>query len=127
MMREGLVFKVEEFLRAASRVLAFNIALGFEYMGDDARADASKVQVNFLPAERYSLAEKGAASAQAVALPFETLLREVWQFDPPQIREALTQRSADLVLQQQQAVLAAKLNPPTPPAAPGNGDQQPSN
>jgi hypothetical protein len=120
--------KVEEFLRFASRVLAFNIALGFEYMGDDTRSDPSKVQVHFLPVQRYSLAEKGAASAQAVALPFETLLREVWQFSPPQIREALTQRSADMVLQQQQAILAAKLNPPTPPppAAQGNGNQQPS-
>ena len=112
LQREGLVFGVEEFLRMAGRVLAVNIALGFEYMGDTERSDPSKVEVVFLPAERYSLSEMAMASQQAATvLPFESILEAVWQMSPQQISAAKSQRSEDLVLAAQRAALAARSQP----------------
>lgn len=114
---QGLVFKAEEFLRAAGRALAFNIALAFEYMGDDTRSDPSTVEVNFLPVERYSLSEMGAATAQAsTTLPFEMILDRIWQFTPEQIRQAKSMRAADALTAQ---INAAPVPPRVPPPMPG--------
>lgn len=94
--REGLVFKVEDFLRGAGRALSRAIADGFAFQEDDTRSDASEITVNFLPVERYSLAEKGSAAAQAIySLPRETMWDVIWQLDPDQIRTAKTQWMQD--------------------------------
>lgn len=114
---QGLVFKAEEFLRAAGRALAFNIALAFEYMNDPSRSDPATVEVNFLPVERYSLAEKGSASAQAsTVLPFEMIMDLIWQMTPQQIRQAKSMRAADALTAQ---INAAPLAVPRAAPIPG--------
>jgi len=106
LMREGLIFKVEEFLRAAGRALAAIVAVGFEYMGDEQRSDAAEIEVRFLPAERYSLFEKGQATSQSKdVLPFEMILEKIWQLSPSEIATAKTQRSDDAT----QKVIAAAM------------------
>jgi hypothetical protein len=108
LMREGLVFNVEHWNRSAGRSLARILALGFAFMGDDARADAAKMSVSWVPAERYSLAEKGSAASQAgQSLTWEQQQEFIWQMDPQDIASAKAQRADDLVLAQQMASLAA--------------------
>jgi hypothetical protein len=102
---DGIVLGVESFLRGAGRALARIIALAFDYMGDESRADASQTQVNFAPVDRYSLSEKTlAAQAVGTILPFEDLCEQMLQMSPQQIRQAMTHRAAD---QAQQALAAA--------------------
>lgn len=108
LMRERLVFSVEQWNRSAGRAVARILSLGFRFMGDDARADVSQLSVSWIPAERYSLAEKGSAAAQAGAtLTWEQVQEFIWQMSPAEIAQAKAQRAEDAVLAQQQATLAA--------------------
>jgi len=108
MQREGLTFKVEDWERSGGRSLARIMSLAFKFMGDDARSDVSQLAIDWIPAERYSLAEKGSAAAQAGStLTWEQVQREVWQQTPQQIAEAKAQRMDDLVLAQQLAAIKA--------------------
>jgi hypothetical protein len=95
------------------------MSLAFQFMGDDARADVSQLAVDWIPAERYSLAEKGSAAAQAGStLTWEQIQREIWQQTPAQIAEAKAQRMDDLVLAQQLAAIKAAAPLPGSAAAP---------
>lgn len=106
--REGLVFKVEDFERAAGRALSRTIARAFRYMGDDVRGNAARVSAQWMPADRPSLAEMGAAASQVSGtLTWEQTQEVVWQRTPAQIAVAKAQRAEDLVLAQQRAALAA--------------------
>jgi hypothetical protein len=108
MQREGLTFEVEEFLRGCNRSLSRVISLAFKFMGDDARSDLSQIAVDFLPAERYSLAEQGSAAAQAVgSLTCEQQQRIIWQQTPAQIDQARTQRADDMLLAAHMAAVQA--------------------
>jgi len=119
LMRERLVFSVEQWNRSAGRALARVLSLAFRFMGDDARADVSQLSVSWLPAERYSLAEKGSAAAQAgTTLTWEQIQEFIWQMSPADIAVAKAQRAQDMVLAQQMAALqAAPAQPRTPTAA----------
>lgn len=134
--REGIVFRVEQFQRSSGRALSRCIALGFEYMNDKERSDPAEITVNFLPAERYSLAEKGSAAAQAInSLPRETIGDVIWQLDPVQLEAAKTQWMEQTMQAQiaQQAAAGAqqpasdrpskqsKQDPNNPRAAEGQG------
>jgi len=116
MQREGLTFEVEEFLRGANRSLSRVMSLAFQFMGDTARADLSRIAVDWLPAERYSLAEQGLAAAQAVtSLTWEQIQRIIWQQTPAQIDEAKAQRADDLLLSQHLAAVQASTMAPAAP------------
>lgn len=105
LQREGIVFGIESFLRVGRRALAEILGIAFSYMGDSVRSDASRIEVDFLPVERYSLAERGSATAQSVTLPLEDVLQEVWQMSPERIQEVMAHRAAE---QMQQLVAAAQ-------------------
>jgi hypothetical protein len=119
MQREGLTFEVEEYLRGANRSLARVMSLAFKFMGDEERADLSRISIDWLPAERYSLAEQGSAAAQAAgSLTWEQIQRKIWQQSPAEIAQARIQRTDDLLLSQHfAAVQAAAMVRPTPPTA----------
>ncbi len=114
LMRESLVFKVEDWEAAAEMPIARAVARAFRYMGDASRGDASKIGVAWKPAERYSLAEMGSAASQVNGtLTWEQTQEVVWQRTPSQIEQAKAQRAQDLILAQQQALLQAqKINGP---------------
>lgn len=124
LQREGLTFKVEEYLRGANRSLSRVMSLGFQFMGDAVRGDLSQIAVDWLPAERYSLAEQGAAASQAAtSLTWEQTQRIIWQQTPAQIAEAKSQRADDLLLSQHMAATQAAqmVKPaPVPPATLGD-------
>jgi hypothetical protein len=110
MMREGLVYRVEDRRRRFEGPLAQVMALCFRLMGDDARADALAIRTLWQPAERFSLSEKASAAAQAVTtLPNEAILTDVWQYAPSDLPRLKAARAEDLLF----APLA------TAPAAPG--------
>lgn len=126
LLREGLVFKTNAFLRLAARELARAIALAFDFMSDDTRSDASKTLVQFSPVEKFSLSEMASAASQVSGtLTWEQTQQEVWQQTPQQIGAAKVQRQDDLTLAAQQATLAAANSHPSFPA-PVPSDVQPN-
>jgi hypothetical protein len=114
LQREGLVFKVEDRDRIAGRSWAEVISIGFKMMGDDARSPVEKITVDWVPAERYSLAEKSQADSLATSLPWAQKMRLIWQMDPAEVAIASAQRSSDAML----AALAAPAGPPKQPSLP---------
>lgn len=113
LMRERLVFKVEDFQRIVGRALSKTIARAFRYMGDtEGRGDASQVNVSWTPAERFSLSEKGMAASQVgTTLTWEQTQEIVWQQTPAEVEQAKSQRMQDLMVA---AMAAPKPVPPTP-------------
>lgn len=123
--REGLVFKVEDFQRRSEFPLARTIARSFRYMGDESRGDASAISIQWMPADRPSLAEMGSAASQVMGtLTWEQTQEIVWQQTPAQIAVAKAQRQEDMVLQQQQALLQAQA---LAASRPQNAPQEPTN
>lgn len=115
LMRERLVFKVEDFQRIVGRALSKTIARAFRYMGDEIRGDASRVSVSWSPAERFSLAEKGMAASQVNGtLTWEQTQTIIWQQSPAEVEQAKAQRMQDLMTQALAAGPSAA-SPPTPP------------
>ncbi|MGI9091552.1 MAG: phage portal protein [Gemmatimonadaceae bacterium] len=108
--REGLVFKVEDRDRICGRKWAKVASLAFQFKGDSARADLAGLSVDWTPAERYSLAERASADAQAMSLPFEQKLRIIWQLPPDEAARAVSQRADDMVFTQQLAAVQAKVS-----------------
>jgi hypothetical protein len=114
LMREGLVFKVEDRCRIAGRSWAEVVSIGFQMMGDDARAPVDKITVDWVPAERYSLAERAQADSLSTSLPWAQKMRLIWGLDPNEVAIASAQRSSDAML----AALALPQAPPPAPKAP---------
>lgn len=106
-LREEMVFKVEEFEETLDVALSRAVARSFRFMGDDVRGDASRVSVQWKPPERYSLAEMGSAASQVGStLTWAQTQEVVWQRTPQEIEDAKAQRAEELILAQQQARLA---------------------
>lgn len=130
LQREGLVFKTEDRIARASVSHARAMSMAFLFQGDTQRANLTSLEPLWAPVERYGLAEKASASAQAVALPWETNMEQVWQLTPEQLARARTQRQDDQILAVQQAALIAATAPkpaapePAPPA-PAEGEPNP--
>jgi hypothetical protein len=101
--REGLVFATEDRNTRAGQGLAQVMHVAFRLLGDDARADLSKIVVDWMPVERYSLASKGAAAAQAktAGMSPHWILEHVWQATPEQVAK----EDADLASAQLSAAL----------------------
>lgn len=121
LQREGLVFKVEDIQRIAGRSWARVVALGFALEGDDTRSDLAQVNIDWAPAERFSLAERAdaAVKAKGADVPWYTRGAEIWQFTPDQLERQQTERSDDAL----QLAMAA----PAPAATPaGQADAPPA-
>jgi hypothetical protein len=99
LMREALVFKVEDRRYRAEDAWARVFRQAFTVAG---RADlaAGSVQPVWAPAERYSLAQRGAAAVQGreTGLPQETINTELWQFDPETVARIEAQRVDEALL-----------------------------
>ena len=97
--REGLQFAVEDKQTRLRRFLVDVFHLVFLTVGDEARADKTKINVSFMPAERYTITDKASATSQvAEKLPLRTILREVWQMTPTQIQQVEAESSDETLL-----------------------------
>lgn len=140
LQREGQTYKVVDRQRIFGRSWARVMSHAFMFSGDAERADLGSITIDWMPAERYSLAEKGAAAAQlAAVLPHEVIWREVMQFTPPQIAlaksaqaddQALAAANAQIATEQAARVAAAQQPAPAPggpqPPAPAPGGPKPA-
>lgn len=102
--REGLVFKVEDRDRIAASRWAKVISLLFQMAppadrydadGND-RADASRIVLDWLPAERYSLAEKASADSQNTSLSADMAAAKIWGLTPDEVAINKAQRASDM-------------------------------
>jgi len=100
LVREGATFKVEDKHTRIGAAHAQTAALIFRLANMPEIADPDTISITFAPAERYSLSEKAdaAVKAKASGVPWETIMRTVWQFGPEEIARMKTQRMADAVL-----------------------------
>jgi len=86
LIREGLVFKVEDKQARVDAALIEMMSLAFLMKGDAARADRGRMSPEWAPAERYGLAEKFDAVAKAGdRVPDQYLYAEVLQATPEQV------------------------------------------
>lgn len=129
LQRDGQTTKVEDRQTIWGRGWAMVISLAFRMMGQDDQADLGKLSVDWMPAERYSLAEMSLADMQNKSLPLPTALRKIWQLNTDEIDRAMSEhaqeqiQAAALALQQaneksaQTLLAAAPAGPSTDPAA----------
>lgn len=126
--KEGLVFKAEDYQRVETRGLIEALSIGFKFMPDSVRyvdvngarvdrADVAGMSIEWLPAERYSLAEKAQADSQATSLPRRQRLSRIWGFTPAEVDIAMSQAAEDAML----ATLAAPQAPQAPQTSPARG------
>lgn len=114
--KEGLVFKTEDRIARMSEGWSQVMAAAFRWMGDDQRADLNKLQIMWASPQRYSLAERYSAAAQAKAagVPTETIWTDVIGMNPDQVGRAQSQRADE-------ALLAPTESPPALRAVPAAG------
>lgn len=85
--REGLTFKAEDRIMRVNDPLRDVVATCFRLLGDEERADRSKVSILWAPVARLSITERADAAAKAGDdLPIEAKLLEVWQFPAEKAR-----------------------------------------
>ncbi|MFE5309711.1 phage portal protein [Isoptericola sp. NPDC056605] len=120
--REGRTFKIEDRQDRFGAVHAAALAALFLMSGDTERARAEDIEIVWRPAERYGLTEKAdaAVKAKAADVPWETRMRDIWQYSPAQIDLMKTERADDMTLAatlaaQTAAAIAAR-NPSPEPA-----------
>lgn len=116
--REGRTFKVEDRQDRFGLQHARAVALLHQIAGDESRSDEADIDVVWRPAERYSLAEKAdaAVKAQAAGMPWETIMRDIWQYSPAQVRVMRALRADDLALGNLLAATNTNRTPATTPA-----------
>lgn len=125
--REGRTFKIEDRQDRFGTVHAAALAALFLMAGDTERAQAADIDIVWRPAERYGLTEKAdaAVKAKAADVPWETRMRDIWQYSPAQIELMRTERADDMTLAATlaaQAAAAQKPAAPQEPPAPAAGD-----
>lgn len=122
LVREGLTSKVLDRIDRASYSHAQVVAnlYAIDGLPDDAPDDlelptAYDIEIVWRPVERYGLGEKyeAARSAKEAGVPWRTIMREVLQFSPEQVRRMETERMNDML--NQQLLLEAPAPPPTTP------------
>lgn len=115
--REALVFKCRDRIKQASESWEQVMALAFLFAGDEARSQRADMEVLWDDPERRSLAERAdaASKAEAGGVPWETRMRDIWQFSPQQIDRMEAERANDALM----LALAMPLRATTPavPAA----------
>jgi hypothetical protein len=122
-MREGLVFRVEDFDTRAGVGHARTMSLGLAYAGKP----AARVSPLWAPAERFSLAQRYDAAVKAVTagVPWRTRMISVLQYTPAEVERMESERMTDELLAPTAAAPvtpAAPAQPTTPaPADAGTG------
>lgn len=121
--REGRTFKVEDRQDRFGAVHAEALSLLFRLAGDGEREPVEDITVQWRPAERYSLAEKGDAMVkyQQAGVPWRTRMIEVGQFSPAQVTQMETERASDAMLYPD----TTQLPETTPPATPAPAEEPP--
>lgn len=79
------------------------------------RADEAEIQVLWGPAERYSLAERADAASKAQDLPTEARWRDIWQYDPSEIKSLRALAGRDLLNQVRPPQQSGTGQPPATP------------
>lgn len=98
LMREGLVFKVEDRMARMTEALRDVMYLAFLTEGDAVRADRSKIGVLWAPPERRSLSERADADMKARGtLPWRARCRVIWGMTPDEIDLMSAERAEDLL------------------------------
>jgi len=121
--REGLVFKVEDRINRTSYPWAQVMSLALLHAGQPERADLSKLQTIWAPAQRLSLLERAdAVSKMKDVLPRRTLYIDVIGMSPADADRTMSEVADEQVLaaQVQQALLAAPQPDTTPSPATGS-------
>lgn len=96
--REGLTFAVEDKQTRLRRFLVDVFHLVFLTIDDTERSNKANIRVSFTPADRYTITDKASATSQVGNLmPLKTILREIWQMNPDEIR-AVESEVADAAL-----------------------------
>lgn len=131
---EGAALMRESEVGAASTIRDYftgphvrTMSVAFEFQGEKERADVTKLEALWGPIERYSLAERGAAAAQAAtSLPVEAIRRDIWQYEPGALAELRQMDGRDLLFRppagqsgQDQPAAVKFQQPGQPPAEPG--------
>lgn len=107
--KEGQTFKVEDRDRIAARRWAQVVSLMFmfgpednRYVGEGEqridRADAGAIVVDWMPAERLSLAEKAQADSLNKSLSTDMAAAKIWGLNPDEVAINRAQRAADALL-----------------------------
>jgi hypothetical protein len=100
LQREAHVFKVEDRQDRHGESLSALVGSGYELEGDTRRADLDVLSIDWSPAERYGLAEKGAAALAATTsgMPWRARASEIWQKSPADVDRWETMRLEDAAL-----------------------------
>lgn len=126
LQREGLVFKVEDRETRATSPLAQVFSLAFTFDPDNRntdvagqsvdRADLDQIEIDWTPPERFSLAERAAASVQAAQaqVPWRTRGSHIWGFTPAELDRQEAERMEDALF----AVASGQQNVATPQLPP---------
>jgi hypothetical protein len=124
LMREEHVGAVEACMDYAEVGWAEVMSIAFAFMGDEERANITKIEPIRGPIERFSLAERADAASKAVTtLPRAAIQTDIWQYPPAEVARLRQLDGADL-LHQQAAAAAGQAQPgQAPPVAfqPPNG------
>lgn len=109
LVKEGLTTKVEDKWGRLGASHAQTMALLGQIAELDGLTDPALIGIQWRPADRYSLSEKGDASVKAASsgVPWKTRMRTIWQFDPADIARMETERMDD-------ALLSATMAAPVP-------------
>jgi hypothetical protein len=110
MQRESLVFKVEDRIERCKPLWSEVMSLIFEVMGDNERAEVSKIQTLWANADRLSLAEKADAANKCQAIiPWRSMMKLIFDFDPQTIERMASEREEEqLIALEQQLLLQAQ-------------------
>lgn len=117
--REGLVFKVEDRDKIAARSWSRVLSLMFAFAGEDQRADAGRIIIDWKPSERYSLAEKASADSANKSLSTDMVASKIWGLSPDEVAINRAQRAGQALLTPP-AANAPSSTPAEPSGQPGN-------
>lgn len=100
LQREGLVFKAMDRIPQASESLEQVMSLAFLFSGDTERARRRDMEVLWAPPDRVTMAERydAAAKAQAAGETWRSIMQDVLQKTPQQIKRMETERAMDALL-----------------------------
>jgi len=113
LVKEGLTTKVEDKQGRLGASHALTMALLGQIAQTEGLTNPALIGIQWRPADRYSLSEKGDASVKAASsgVTWRTRMRTIWQFGPDDIKRMETERIDD-------ALLSATMAAPVPAEAP---------
>lgn len=125
--KEGLTFKADTRIKRWKHGYAMVASLMLRVIGENERADLSKLECRFASTDKLSLAERAdaASKASATGLPMKTVLVRIWGYAPDEAERVLSEIADERLLQQQLAQALAANPQPVGGANPGqqNGQQ----